>query len=103
MVSFKTIAILTLAHLSATAYAGSCKTFLYYCGHNLKQKGWNDNEIMGKCLADKWNDGYFPKSGEIPHSLFKCAGQGESLVWMNGRQPCGTCINAGAGKSDYCA
>ncbi|KAF1359895.1 hypothetical protein EJ07DRAFT_155377 [Lizonia empirigonia] len=105
MVAISNIIGLVVSQLALTAYAGGCKTFTHYCGHTLKNsRGWSDREIQAKVLLDKWNDDQIPKDDQIEQSLFKCAGQGESLVWVNGRTPCaGHCEDAGSGHSDYCA
>jgi hypothetical protein len=65
--------------------------------------GWTDTEIQGKVLQDTWNSGQYPTVAQIDKSLFKCAGQGKTLVWANGRAPCGNCVDGGSGKPDYCA
>ena len=109
MVLFRHIVAFILAQLAiaapaehVTRKAGRCETFTLYCGHTLKGLGWGTSQIQDKVEVDKWNDGQVPTREEVDESLFKCAGQGESLVWLNGRKPCGGCVNAGPGHSDYC-
>ncbi|KAF2758402.1 hypothetical protein EJ05DRAFT_499927 [Pseudovirgaria hyperparasitica] len=94
MLATSTLIGLAVSQLAITAAAGDCKTFLFYCGHTFKGRG--------KVLADAWNNGQYPSTAQIGQSLFKCAGQGETLVWVNGRTPCGNCVDAGSGRSDYC-
>ncbi|KAK8032561.1 hypothetical protein PG990_002295 [Apiospora arundinis] len=80
----------------------SCKTFVLYCGSTLKNgRGWTNGEIIQAVQRDSWNGDKYPTPGQIDKSLFKCAGQGKSLVWVNGQKECGTCVNGGK-NSDYC-
>ncbi|KAF2831469.1 hypothetical protein CC86DRAFT_452512 [Ophiobolus disseminans] len=101
MVAISTLLTVALTQLAITASAGSCKTFVHYCGSNLKHKGWTDAEIQGAVLRDEWNHGQFPALNQINKSTFKCAGQGKSLVWMH--ECANGCVDAGPGRDDYCA
>ncbi|EUC36566.1 hypothetical protein COCCADRAFT_2397 [Bipolaris zeicola 26-R-13] len=103
MVAINTLITLALTQLAITVSAGDCKTHQLYCGSTLKWRGWTNSEIQGKVLQDMWNNGQYPAVDQIDKSLFKCAGQGKTLVWANGRTPCGNCVDGGAGKPDYCA
>jgi hypothetical protein len=127
MVAISTILVATVAQLAITASAGTCKTFTYYCGSNLLNRGrlfpviakqvlahlcpttdispagWTKTEIQGKVLADSWNSGVYPTANQVSKSLYKCAGQGNTLVWAHGRTPCGSCVDGGSNRNDYCA
>jgi hypothetical protein len=70
---------------------------------NTSCAGWTKTEIQGKVLADSWNSGVYPTADQVSQSLYKCAGQGKTLVWAHGRTPCGSCVDGGSGRNDYCA
>ncbi|KAH8778523.1 hypothetical protein F5883DRAFT_542128 [Diaporthe sp. PMI_573] len=90
-------------YLEARGTYGSCNTFTLYCGHTLKSsRGWSNSNIIEAVKADSWNSGRYPNDNQIGQSLFKCAGQGNSLVWVNNQVPCANCVDAGSGHSDYC-
>lgn len=80
------------------------RTFILLLDEPLtRSPGWTNSEIQGKVLQDKWNNGQYPAVDQVDKSLFKCAGQGDTLVWANGRTPCGNCVDGGPGRPDYCA
>ncbi|EMD88644.1 hypothetical protein COCC4DRAFT_137230 [Bipolaris maydis ATCC 48331] len=96
--------LLAFAALALTTSASNCNTHQLYCGKTLKaSRGWTNNEIQSKCLRSTYNDGQYPSINQIDKSLFKCGSAGDTLVWINGRVPCGRCVDGGAGNPDYCA
>jgi hypothetical protein len=98
-----TLTILAVGLLTGQSYALFCKNHLLYCGTTLIYKGYSNSDIQAAYTRETdWNSGPAPTDAEIPNSLFKCGASGEKLVWVNGRKPCGRCVDGGDDNSDYC-
>jgi hypothetical protein len=99
-----TLTILAVGLLTGQSYALECKNHLLYCGTTLiNSRGYSNSDIQAAYSRETtWNSGPAPTDAEIPSSLFKCGASGKKLVWVNGRKPCGRCVDGGPGRSDYC-
>jgi len=89
--------------LTGQTYAYHCTNGLAYCGSTLVgRKDYDYSEVQAAYIRETENSGRPPTYAEIPNSLFICDSNGDQLRWINGRKPCGHCIDNGA-DSDYCA
>ncbi|KAH7304353.1 hypothetical protein BKA65DRAFT_521449 [Rhexocercosporidium sp. MPI-PUGE-AT-0058] len=86
--------LLLLSVLSGAAIAKNCAVNVYYCGFNLRKiaTGNNYDNQITKAMAGH--------NGDSNNAVFLCLGGNNGDIRFV--EQCGTCIDAGSGKSDYC-
>ncbi|KAK3291107.1 uncharacterized protein B0H64DRAFT_450543 [Chaetomium fimeti] len=89
-----TILLALAATVLPLAEAKACKEGLKYCGSTLLRRGDYLDEIRNELERV----GIPPREGFVWNSLFDCGGNG----WIGWQAYCGTCIDGGDGKDDYC-
>ncbi|ORY12220.1 hypothetical protein BCR34DRAFT_564042 [Clohesyomyces aquaticus] len=98
---FSTV-LLALTTSTVVLASNSCHGQTLYCGKSLDGRGWSISDIWkgirkgGRDYPDNLSDAM------LPRTLFECDGRsGDDALWF--RTVCNTCVDAGAGHSDYCA
>ncbi|KAK0659217.1 hypothetical protein QBC41DRAFT_307992 [Cercophora samala] len=92
-----TLATASPAPAPASALYG-CRSDVNYCGHTLLNMGWSRDNIIDECSGrPDWL-----AANSVDNVLFHCGG-GDSLTFIESCNAPGTCVDAGAGNSDYCS
>ncbi|KAK4181581.1 hypothetical protein QBC36DRAFT_65949 [Triangularia setosa] len=77
---------------------GECSSGVSYCGHTLLNIGWSRELIMTTISnAPSWLG-----VDSLENVLFNCVG-GSWLTFIKSCNAPGTCVDTGAGNSDYCS